>query len=270
MGTQSYYLTELEQDADVCDISLPLLVNCAGIVDEKSPFSLHYVRNDYYFLYLTQGALHTHLGTLRSGDLVIFEPRRVYSYVSEAETSYLWVHFTGNAVLSLLRENGLPTSAITNIGVQQIIKDRFENLFYEFVINDRQSEQMKISLLKEIIILSGRYKNGASFRKAPFRSVAYINKNYASDIPIGHLADLENMSLTKFRTVFREQTGSSPLEYITLKRISAACRMLTQTQSSIGDISAAVGYDDPYYFSRIFKKKMGMSPKKYQKNTRIE
>ena len=75
---------------------------------------------------------------------------------------------------------------------------------------------------------------------------------------------MENMSCTAFRSAFRQHTGVSPNEYIIGQRISAACQLLSQTDKSVSAIAADVGYPDQYYFSRLFRKKMGMPPLKYR------
>ena len=76
---------------------------------------------------------------------------------------------------------------------------------------------------------------------------------------------MEHMSGTAFRAAFKKHTGVSPGEYIIAQRISVACRLLAQTDMSVSAIAADIGYGDQYYFSRIFKKKMGMAPLKYRK-----
>ena len=73
------------------------------------------------------------------------------------------------------------------------------------------------------------------------------------------------MSCTSFRSAFKKHTGVSPNEYIITQRISAACQLLVQTDKSISEIAAEVGYGDQYYFSRIFKKKMGVPPLGYRR-----
>ena len=268
MSSQTYYSTDIDRQSNICDMQSSLRVNCTGIIDERGQFSLRYKREDYYFLYVVKGALHTHIGTLYAGNLVIFPPGEIYSYTGDENTSYYWVHFTGKDAGKLLRLADIEVLKIEKVGVVQMISDRFENLFYEFLINDSRSDVMKISLLREIIILSGRYKNGGSFRKAPFKSVAYINKNYFKRITVAELAEMEKMSLTSYRQVFAAQVKMSPYDYIIQKRISDACQQLAQSEKGISDIAAAVGYDDPYYFSRIFKKKMGVSPGQYRKMSR--
>lgn len=268
MPTQSYYLTDLEYEADICDYSKPLIVNCVGITDEECGFSItSYVRNDFYFLYVISGKVNASFGIINPGEFIIIEPQTPYSYTGGPETSYLFVHFTGYESIHILQNCGIPTNTKIRIGIHDVLSDRFEAMYREFMINDEQSFEMRVSILKEILILTGRYANGDTSRMSPLKSIAYINKHYTKNIKIEELAALENMSLTKFRLAFKIHTSLSPLDYITLKRISYACLLLSQSDSSIAEISRIVGYDDPYYFSRIFKKKMNLSPRQYRHNS---
>ena len=97
--------------------------------------------------------------------------------------------------------------------------------------------------------------------------VKYLCSHYDENIQIETLSNMENMCLTEYRKVFKKHTGVSPNEYLIDLRISAACRLLSQSNEKISDIASKVGYDDQYYFSRIFVKKIGKSPREYRKNS---
>ena len=104
-----------------------------------------------------------------------------------------------------------------------------------------------------------------------FRSllaIEHIHRSFQKTIDVDSLAQMENMSCTAFRCAFKKHTGVSPVEYIIRQRISAACRLLAQTDRSVSAIAADVGYHDQYYFSRIFRKKTGLSPLKYRSRNR--
>lgn len=85
---------------------------------------------------------------------------------------------------------------------------------------------------------------------------------------IEEYAEMCSMSSTYFYRCFKKWSGKSPVEYRNMVRLSNAETMLTHTDMKIGDISAAVGFEDPFYFCRIFSKSFGMSPSLYRKNTR--
>ena len=77
------------------------------------------------------------------------------------------------------------------------------------------------------------------------------------------------MSVSWFIRNFREYTGSTPTQYILSLRISNAQSLLENTSCNITEIAEIVGYDNPLYFSRLFKKQSGMSPSAFRRQLRI-
>ena len=65
--------------------------------------------------------------------------------------------------------------------------------------------------------------------------------------------------------VFKEQTGHSPMDYFIQLKMQHACKLLAFRRDSIGQIGKELGYQDPYYFSRAFRKVIGMSPTEYRR-----
>lgn len=102
--------------------------------------------------------------------------------------------------------------------------------------------------------------------KTQLKTVEYINRYYHRDMSVEFLADMENLSYSHYYSVFKSVMGMSPQEYITAQRINAACFHLMEGRYSVFEISELVGYKDQCYFSRVFRKQTGLSPKQYQKN----
>jgi AraC-like DNA-binding protein len=67
-----------------------------------------------------------------------------------------------------------------------------------------------------------------------------------------------------FARVFKQQTGLNPIRWLEARRMAAARQYLSSTSQTIGEIAAAVGYADPFYFSRVFRKYYGQSPRQYR------
>ena len=264
MGSENYYFagTAVLSNRSIEDKAF--CVNCAGIVDEIEPFKNNTPRNDYYYLYLQSGKLCMPEGDMLPGDFVIFSPHYPFCYKSDGATSYLWLHFTGGEASKFLDKHAIDIGIIRNIGINRDIINSFEKIFRECIINDERSEEISSSVAKEILLLSKRYVSTEKLKKIPIRSMEYINKNYSREIDILTLAQMEKMGLTQFRSIFKKHTGMSPLDYIISKRINLACRLLNQTNLDISQIAERVGYMDQYYFGRIFKKKMGISPGRYR------
>ncbi len=72
------------------------------------------------------------------------------------------------------------------------------------------------------------------------------------------------MSVSHFSDRFRAQTGQSPMAYFIQLRMRLACRLLDLSNKPVKAVALEVGYRDPYYFSRVFKKSMGISPDNYR------
>jgi len=82
---------------------------------------------------------------------------------------------------------------------------------------------------------------------------------------VEELAEHAAMGLTAFREAFLKTTGRGPRQYIEEQRLERAARALLETSLSVNEIAAAEGYDDPYHFSRAFKRVMGASPRAYRR-----
>ena len=75
---------------------------------------------------------------------------------------------------------------------------------------------------------------------------------------------MNKLSASHFSLLFRNRTGMSQLDYFIHLKLQQACLLLWTTQTKIKHIAAELGYDDAYYFSRLFKKYMKMSPLQYR------
>lgn len=282
MQTQTYYHTKLETDANRSDETVPLQVNCVGAVSQKERFFNHSVRRDFYYIYVLKGKMIMEAETLEAGDVIVFEPGQRYRYESEGETEYLWVHYTGfdarHVTASALRRADSDIFAARavfgfnekmQIGLHREILECFEKLFREFIINDEASRTICVCVLREILALTGRYAGARNGEDRPFASIEHIHRFFREEIGVESLAEMENKSCTAFRSAFKAHTGVSPNEYIIMQRIGEACRLLSQTESSVCEIAKEVGYEDPYYFSRIFKKKVGSAPLAWRRQHKL-
>ena len=88
---------------------------------------------------------------------------------------------------------------------------------------------------------------------------AMIQQHYDS-ISVSDLCSLCLMSESQLRRLFRQNTGLSPGEYKNEFRVKRACAMLMSGNLAIAEISDVLGFDNVYYFSKVFKKIMGVSP----------
>jgi AraC-like DNA-binding protein len=91
-----------------------------------------------------------------------------------------------------------------------------------------------------------------------------MEQNLNQKITLDEIAREAGYSSSYLTTLFRKKTGYSPLSYFSHLRISKACEYLDFSRLKIKEISFMMGYSDPYYFSKDFLKKMGLSPRHYR------
>ena len=93
----------------------------------------------------------------------------------------------------------------------------------------------------------------------------YIDKNYKEDINLELIAKGTNANKYYLAHIFKNETGFSPMQYVTRRRIGEAQNLLIHTKMSITDISASIGYNDSNYFQKVFHKNVGITPGYYRK-----
>ena len=96
------------------------------------------------------------------------------------------------------------------------------------------------------------------------RSIAYMKSHLHESLEVSTLATLVNVSPSHYFALFKRQTGRPPVDYFTRLRIRQACHLLDTTTASIKEVAAAMGYDDPFYFSRVFKSVSAVAPLHYR------
>lgn len=97
------------------------------------------------------------------------------------------------------------------------------------------------------------------------RTIQFMDQNLNKKLTLNEIADEAGYSPSYLTTIFRKNTGYSPLSYFSHLKISKACEYLDFSKFKIKEISFMLGYSDPYYFSKDFQKKIGMSPRNYRK-----
>jgi len=96
------------------------------------------------------------------------------------------------------------------------------------------------------------------------RAVKYINQNYQKDITLKSVADSLFISESYLSRLFKANAGQTFVDYLTYYRIKMACRLLKDPDVKIQEIANIIGYKDQRYFSVIFKKLVGLTPKEFR------
>jgi AraC-like DNA-binding protein len=212
---------------------------------------------------------------LSAGELLII-PRNVsHTYWASEDDpwSIYWVHFLGEDAdyyVDRIPRSGQP------VPVERSAQDEAARLFrycldalYEgyglpTLIYAAQSVQYILSLLlfrNQALPMEPRKK---SWRSSLDSVIEYMQDHLAEPLRLEDFARAAGLSVSHFSELFRTQTGQSPMAYFIHLRVRLACRLLDLSEKPIKVVALETGYRDPYYFSRVFKKAMGISPEKYR------
>jgi AraC-like DNA-binding protein len=96
------------------------------------------------------------------------------------------------------------------------------------------------------------------------RAISYMKNNIAEKLTVDQIASKFSYSSSHFFSLFRQKTGMSPVDYFIHLKIQKACQLLDLTQLRVKEVAAHIGYDNAYYFSRLFAKVMEVPPREYR------
>lgn len=162
--------------------------------------------------------------------------------------------FTPNSPLGLLRYLDELEDAWAQSGSLDLLHTK--SLFYQFIY------EMLIQLTEQEI----KTEHADPVKQ----TLRYIQNHYREQVTLDSLAEQFNYSSRHLSMQFKRKTGYSPIDYLIQTRLAKARTLLVRSDATLGEIAAEVGYSDVYYFSRIFKKHVGISPIQYQRNRREE
>lgn len=269
--TQSYFRLA-ENASNLRDLSVPLLVNCSGVLAYDAPLRSDSPegRHDHYLMILLHGQMDAWVDgaprSLRAGDAIFYIPERPYRYqrVGEERMVYLWVHFTGSDADDLLRRRGLKLATVYSVGHAEEIAEDVETIHRLFIT--RPPFYLEETAARLDILLTHIARAAAQPEASPPHdrlqaSLRYLNRHYAEPLRLETLASMEYLSVSRYSALFRRTTGRSPQQYLIELRLRNARELLLQTDLSVSEVARSVGYEDALYFSRLFRRHFGAPPK---------
>ncbi len=232
-------------------------------------------RADYQFLYVSKGLYCFVIGnreySVPAGSAVLYYPNELQKYysVGEGEVEIYWTHFTGSKCDEFLSSIGFKKSGVFSVGFNEKFPMLYKWIIKELQLKRENYKEISTGYFKQLLFLMSRsYSVGSEDNNETHlveKAMLYFYRNFSSNISIDDFAVSQNITSCWFRRCFKKHTGVSPQQFITDIRLGFAREMLLTTDYKISEISERAGYQNAFYFSRIFAKNIGCSPIEYRK-----
>ena len=267
------------------------LIHCLYITDiGYYPMAKHHYRNrpegidQYVLIYCTDGSgwctVNSHQYHIERNQYVILPVGVPHAYGANPDSHWTiyWVHFKGEH--AAVYAEGAQTPQTISVALNSRISER-NNIFEEMLSTLQQGTELEdlryVSSLLHHYLASMRYL--CQFRRGrnsiPLLPDAqqhtivtaakhFMDENIERRITLKDVLQYVGYSQSHFNEIFHKQMGVSPLVYFKQQKIKHACHLLVMTDLKINQICYKLGFDDSLYFSRMFKKHTGMSPRAYR------
>ncbi len=230
---------------------------------------------DHLLVWVVQGGLQGWVGhrpvLAGAGDLVVFDPHVPHSYSppTAGDWQWWWVHLGGRAAVDVA--NRLSGGATTvRLGNDERIRARFAELVS---VAQTVGPSLRldsclaglIGLMDDRLQAARRLGLDASDTDAGMTLVLdWIQDHLAEPIDLARVAATGSVSRATISRMFDEHLQTSPMAYVARQRMQRACVLLDETDLTVAQIGRAVGFADPYHFSRRFAAVIGRPPTSYR------
>ncbi|WP_291125046.1 AraC family transcriptional regulator [Flavobacterium sp. UBA6031] len=183
-----------------------------------------------------------------------------------------WLHFDGDKAgfFSEGLDKPTPVSPQKNSRIEDRLQ-LFEEIFA--TLKNGYSKNNLDYSISGLFHFLGSLKFLGAYRESIFTNqnedvsavaIHFMRENIHKQLTLKEIADHVGFSPSHFSTLFQKKTGFSPLNYHSQLKIQQACHWLDFSDMKINQIALTIGFDDPFYFSRVFTKTMGVSPTEYR------
>lgn len=212
---------------------------------------------------------------LQKGEILIIprDTEHTYWAADDDPWSIYWVHFLGDDAdyyVDRMPRRGQPAPVAPDDQNEAVRLFRYcldalyEGYGQPTLIYAAQSVQHILSLLLYRNHALPTEQHRKNWRSSLESIVEFMHEHLDEPLRLEDFAAEAGLSVSHFSELFRSQTGQSPMAFFIHLRMRLACRLLDLSDKPVKVVAIETGYRDPYYFSRVFKKAMGLSPEKYR------
>ena len=233
------------------------------------------VRGRFILHYVVDGQGRLCLGgkeySIQGGEAFVIYPQELAYYEADEKNPwrYLWVIFEGNTAEEVMRSVGVTEEQPMFYPGESSseLLSCMEKLLYEC-----EQEYQTIGnfyALLQIMTNCTKVKQKQKIQPQQYyidKIKRYIEYRYVEDVKISEMAEHCGLNRSYMTKCFTEETGVSPKEYLMQYRMTKAKELLVEEELPISNVAYAIGYSDPLAFSKMFKKREGLSPLEYREN----
>ena len=213
------------------------------------------------FVYQTNGQI----GEVRPGQALLIETQKPHIYGSIGDSETMWIHFNGahfqpifdyiiasnhNSHTFDLRNNPDFTTKLTDLFHSYATS----NLYPEIIVSAKMTELVGLLL----------YNQGTSSADMINSAIRYIEGHYAEPLSLEQMARQAGLSVSRFSTLFKQETGYSPHKYLLNTRLHASLPLLISTLTPVNEVALHIGFADASSYIAAFRKKYNCTPLQYR------
>jgi AraC-like DNA-binding protein len=192
-----------------------------------------------------------------------------YGADEEQPWTIFWVHFSGadmdsfNRLLNISVNDG-PQNIPYNEKGLLIWEEMYASLEMGYSKDNLNNANMCLYHFLATFLYPNRHFSITDDKDIVRETIIFMREKLKDRFTVEDFAARYQLSASHFSALFRQSTGMSPMEYFIQLKIQKSCQLLYDASIKIKDVAKQVGYDDAYYFSRLFKKLMGVAPEQYR------
>lgn len=273
MAHEHFYVKRSERESLV----QPELIYTGLLEDAPNWFNIQHSHDFCEILYVAGGAgeaiLEGKKFRLAPGDLVVVNPGTLHEERSDAKAPLRLIFLA----IRDFAVPGMPAGCLSQEKYRVLSCGEYRykmDIYLRELLQETSSQiefyqEISQGLVSALLVLVMRLirinpEDEAALSQECQKIKEYLDQNFTSPITLDSLSETVYISKHYLSHLFKEQTGVSPIKYLTSKRMEKACELLSETELPVSEVSKAVGYENPLYFSQVFKRIYGISPVKYR------
>lgn len=251
----------------------PVVIENIGITHPNPRYRVSRTNNDMFiFEYILSGSgyIETNGETFEvtAGDVYIIEPGQDHTYYSNPKNPFkkIWINFFSDIFSDIFKSFGLSGKTVFKNSDTLDLFNEILNIRKISNFSDDICYEIAPIIFKILCNLAVNSNKLVTVSKTAKLTKEYVDNAIYSNTTIEDIANELNLSKAHIIREFTKNYGISPYNYLIEQKIATAKKMLILHNMNIGEISCLLGFEDTNYFSKLFKKKTGVSPLQYRKS----